>query len=148
MPTQNTNTSASPTLGAIDRMLEIARQEAQSLASPAGPAKGATEGGLPSGTRGATGAAPASIPADVARKLEDLDLVTSRLRSIRDWLTQDPRLIPLVDDYIGQQVRAMEVRQSRQNVGLAVVTTLVGAALGWLVSLAGTPQTLLHLLGR
>ena len=67
---------------------------------------------------------------------------------IRDWLRQDPRLLPVVDDAIGRQVRELERRQAKQNVSLAFVTTVGGAILGWVVSLLGTPTTVLHLLGH
>lgn len=83
-------------------------------------------------------------PATVADQMEDLELYVNRLRQIHEWLRADPRLLPLVDDAIGKQVRALERRQSRQNVTLAVVTTVAGAILGWAVSLLGTPVSLLH----
>jgi len=35
-------------------------------------------------------------------------------------------------------------RQNQQNYALAIVTTLVGAILGWLISLLGTPASLVH----
>ncbi len=69
------------------------------------------------------------------------------LKQMRDWLRQDPRLFPVVDDAIGRQVREMERRQTQQNYRLAFVTTVGGAILGWLISLLGTPTTVLHLLG-
>jgi hypothetical protein len=80
--------------------------------------------------------------------MEDLDLFIHRLKQIRDWLQQDARLLPVVDDVIGKQVRALEQQQARQNYRLALLTTMGGAILGWLISLLGTPTTILRLLGH
>jgi hypothetical protein len=98
-------------------------------------------------TKGARGG---STPADPGgpRTLNDLDIILARLGQVKEWLQQDSRLLPLVDDYIGAQVRAMEQRQTRQNVGLAVATTIGEALLGWSVSLLGTPTSLLHLISH
>jgi hypothetical protein len=82
----------------------------------------------------------------LATQMEDLDIFLRRLRQIHDWLKQDPRLLPVVDDAIGRRVRALEQRQTRQNVTLAAITTVTGAVLGWLISLLGTPVTAWHAL--
>lgn len=129
-----TNETPSLLIAGIDRLIELTQEEAKGL-----------EGQLPSGLRsGVRGAAALGIP----RPLDDLDLFVARLKQVKEWLQQDPRLLPVVDDYIGGQVRQMEQRQSRQNWLLAVGTTLVGAILGWAISPVGTPVTLLHLLGH
>ena len=57
-------------------------------------------------------------------------------------------MLPGLDAAIGTQVRELERRQTKQNYSLAFVTTIGGAILGWLVSLLGTPTTVLHLLGH
>lgn len=77
-------------------------------------------------------------------QIEQLDLFIRRLSQIRDWLMQDPHLLAAVDAAIGKQVQSLEHRQSRQNVSLAVTTTIAGAVLGWLISLLGTPSSVLH----
>ncbi|MEO7000709.1 MAG: hypothetical protein ABI068_02835 [Ktedonobacterales bacterium] len=94
----------------------------------------------------------AALPQDdEAERLEELDTFVHRIRQITEWLKQDRRLMPIVDDAIGKQVRELEMkqvqvaqRQNRQNYLLALVTTIAGALLGWLISLLGTPNTLLH----
>jgi hypothetical protein len=81
--------------------------------------------------------------------LYELTLFVSRLRQIRDWLQQDSRLLPVVDEFIGQQVAASEKRNTRRNVAIASITTVVGALLGWLLSSLATPSHLLsQFLGR
>jgi hypothetical protein len=55
--------------------------------------------------------------------LDELTLFVSRLRQIRDWLQQDSRLLPVVDEFIGQQVAASEKRNTRRNVAIASITT-------------------------
>jgi hypothetical protein len=72
-----------------------------------------------------------------------LTTFVSRLRQIRDWLQQDSRLLPVVDEFIGQQVAASEKRATRRNLTIAAVTTVIGAALGWLLSSLATPAHLL-----
>ena len=78
--------------------------------------------------------------------VHDLQLFAQRLHEIQRLLEADPRLLPVIDESIGQQVRAMEQRQSRANTGLAAVTTVIGAILGWLLSAARSPQDILSLL--
>ena len=115
------------------------------------PAPPQAESAAPSGAFGGYAAPPppAAAPAPPrARPLEDLDVFVSRLRQFKEWLQQDPRLLAVVDEYIGQRVQKMEARQTRQNVRLAIITTVAGAILGWLTSLAGTPTMLMHLLIR
>jgi hypothetical protein len=75
--------------------------------------------------------------------LSELTLFVSRLRQIRDWLQQDSRLLPVVDEFIGQQVAASEKRNNRRNVAIAGVTTVIGAVLGWLLSSLAAPSNLL-----
>jgi hypothetical protein len=90
-----------------------------------------------------------SAPAGTAQgvlesaSLDELTLFVSRLRQIRDWLQQDSRLLPVVDEFIGQQVAASEKRNTRRNVTIASITTVVGAVLGWLLSSLATPSGLL-----
>jgi hypothetical protein len=75
--------------------------------------------------------------------LGELTLFVTRLRQIRDWLQQDSRLLPVVDEFIGQQVAASEKRNTRRNVAIAGVTTVIGAVLGWLLSSLAAPSSLL-----
>ncbi|GEM_PF-7026982 len=94
----------------------------------------------------------AALPQDdEEEQLEELQTFAYRIRQIYEWLKQDTRLIPIVDDAIGKRVRELEAkqeqiteRQNRQNYTLAIVTTIAGAILGWLISLLGTPISLLH----
>lgn len=98
---------------------------------------------LPEGVEG--GARGAST-AEMVHQIENMELLIARLRQVKDLLKQDTRLLPLVDGYIGQQVHAMEKRQARLNIVLAVVTTLVGVILGWLLSAVTPVSVLLSLL--
>jgi hypothetical protein len=52
-------------------------------------------------------------------------------------------LLPVVDEFIGQQVAASEKRNTRRNVAIAAITTVVGAVLGWLLSSLTSPSDLL-----
>lgn len=76
----------------------------------------------------------AAAPAAAGPSLDDMALTISRLKRIRDDLQTDERLLPLVDSFIGQRVKASEKRTNAVNVWIAVATTVIGAILGWLVS--------------
>ena len=116
-------------LAGIDKA--IAQLEAQAKELQAATPYGSAQ-------RGA--AAPA---ATLAPTLDDMALTISRLRQIKEYLTTDPHLLPLVDSFIGQKVKASEKRTNVLNVWIAVATTIVGAILGWLVS-GVLPQHLFH----
>lgn len=122
--------AASPLIVGIDRSIELIEQQAHAL----------QEGAPPAAQRGGAGA-PAIQP---GQTLEDLTMLLARLKQIRDWFQQDQRLLPIVDEYIGKQVKASEQRTNAHNTRLAVITTLVGAILGWLISaVSSTPVELL-----
>jgi hypothetical protein len=71
-------------------------------------------------------------------------VLLARLKQIRDWFQQDQRLLPIVDEYIGKQVKASEHRTNAHNTQLAVITTIVGAVLGCLIpAVSSTPLELL-----
>lgn len=129
-------------LAGIAKLLEVLEAEARALEGQ--EALPATKSG---GVRG-PGGGGSEGPAPEGRSLEDLEVMILWLRQLLEWLQQDPRLLPLVDAYIGQQVRAMETRQIWRNVALAVVTTVAGALLGWFTSLLGTPITIWHAVGH
>jgi hypothetical protein len=133
--TETNSQTPSLMLAGIDCLIELIQEQAKGL-------QGQLPAGLPSGEQRGT-EAPA-----IPRPLDDLDLFVARLKQLKEWLQQDPRLLPVVDDYIGGQVYKMEQRQSRRNWWLAVTTTVAGAVLGWAISLLGTPATLVHLLGH
>jgi hypothetical protein len=85
-----------------------------------------------SAQRGA--AAPAAAGAPAAPSLDDMALTISRLKQIKEYLISDPHLLPVVDTFIGQRVKASERRTNAVNAWIAIVTTIVGAILGWLAS--------------
>ena len=114
----------------IDKAIAQLQAEAQELqaAAPAGTV-----------SRGAAaGASSVTTPS-----LDDLAVTISRLKQIKDWFEHDERLLPVVDSYIGQKVKASEKRTNTVNTWIAVATTVVGAILGWLVS-GILPQHLIH----
>jgi hypothetical protein len=74
--------------------------------------------------------------------LEQLDERLARLTQIRDWL-RDDRLQSMVDDVIGQQVRASERRQVKYSVVIGIASLVAG----WLLS-AVSPISLAGLLHR
>lgn len=123
----------SPLLGGIDRAIALVEAEAQAVqaSTPEGVVR--TKGG-PAVSAGAL-------------SLDELDLLAARLRQIHDLFQRDPRLVKLVDDHIGRQVRQMERRQWRANLALAAITTLIGVILGWLFS-ALLPPSLLTFMGH
>jgi hypothetical protein len=102
----------------------IAQLEAQAKELQAAP--------YGSASRGAPAAAAA--PGAPAPSLDDLALTLSRLKQIKDWFEHDQRLLPIVDSFIGQKVKASEKRTNTLNLWLAVATTVIGAVLGWLAS--------------
>jgi hypothetical protein len=116
-------------LAGVDRA--IAELEAQARGLQEAAPYGSTQ-------RGAAAPAVAGTPS-----LDDLALTLSHLKQIKDYLTSDPHLLPLVDSFIGQKVKASEKRTNAMNAWIAVATTIVGAILGWLVS-GILPQHLFH----
>jgi len=102
----------------------IAQLEAQAKELQAATPYGSTE----------RGAAAAPAPGAAAPSLDDLALTLSRLKQIKDWFEHDQRLLPIVDSFIGQKVKASEKRTNVVNLWLAAATTVIGAVLGWLAS--------------
>jgi hypothetical protein len=109
----------------------IAELEAQAKEIQAATPYGNASRGAPAG------AIPITGPS-----LDDLTLTLSRLKQIRDWFENDERLLPVVDSFIGQKVKASEKRTNAINLWIAAATTVVGAILGWLVSVL--PSHLFH----
>jgi hypothetical protein len=124
----------------LDRVIERVEAEARSLAAQA-PAAGAVRGG-------AAGAPETTAGGEAKPSLEDLTVFLSRLKQMKEWLQEDARLLPIVDGVIGQHVQAAEKRTNALNVQIAVITTLVGALLGWLLSSVQGPAPLLHVFAR
>lgn len=136
----------SPLLAGIDKAIQeieqqLQQQEAEQQAPGASRGGGALPGAPP------LPGAPAPQPINAQQSIEDLSLFLSRLRQIRDWLQQDNRLLPVVDEFIGQKVSASTKRSNQFNLALAAITTVIGAILGWLVSAFGSPTTI-HLFGH
>jgi hypothetical protein len=155
-PSTPKTSPASPLIAGLDRTIAIIEAEVRERKEQAGP-QGAVRGGY--GAPLPPGAPPAPAPSAQAvgsqiggsqaagapvRSLEDMALFLSRLKQIRDWLEQDDRLLPVVDNYIGQQVLAAEKRGNARDMRMAVATTLVGAVLGWLTASLAAPNTMLH----
>jgi hypothetical protein len=125
--------ASSPLLAGIDRAIQEVEAEARALQQQAyggGAQRGAAAAGQATDGQG--------------RTLEDLTVFLSRLKQMKEWLEHDERLLPIVDEYIGQRVKAMEKRTNAVNVRLAVITTVAGALLGWLTALAQNPATIVH----
>jgi hypothetical protein len=130
-----TERQASVMIGAIDRLIDLTKEQIAEL-------RAATDG-LPATLKGAPGApAPQLSRQD---KLDELGRFLSRLTQVKDWLIEDPRMLPVVDAFIGDQVRQMAAKDRQWNVQFALVTMVVGALLGWLLSAVGTPGAVLHL---
>jgi hypothetical protein len=89
------------------------------------------------GFQALAGAVPAS-----ATSMAQLDERLTRLTQIRDWL-RDDRLQAMVDDVIGQQVRASERRQVRYSVMIGIASLVAG----WLLS-AVSPISMAGILHR
>lgn len=135
----------SPLLAGIDKAIQEIEQQLQQQQEAAQQAPGTVSrggGGVAAGAPPLPGA-PAPQPINAEQSIEDLSLFLSRLKQIRDWLQQDNRLLPVVDEFIGQKVSASTKRSNQFNLALAVVTTIIGAILGWLVSAFGSPTTIL-----
>ena len=127
--------TASQLVADLDRAIERVEAEARSLAAQA-PPDGAVRGG-------GVGALDKPAGGEAGPSLEDLTVFLSRLKQMKEWLQEDARLLPLVDGVIGQHVKAAEKRANALNVQMAVITTLVGALLGWLLSSVQGPASLL-----
>ncbi len=88
-----------------------------------------------------TGIPKGGEPINVANIVDRLDERIERLSLVREWITSDAEIAHLIDATIGRQVRAAERRQAR----LSVVLTVVSLVVGWLLSLVGSPATLLRI---
>jgi hypothetical protein len=121
----------SPMIAGIDQLIETTRERTKIMR---------TEQLLAGKRRHSPDEPPSS------HTLEELELFVGRLRQIKEWLVEDTRLLHIVDAHVGQHVHAMEKRQSLQSIWSSVITTLVGAILGWLTSTLASPITLWHLL--
>jgi hypothetical protein len=134
-------------LAGLDEAIAAVEAEARTLQQQAarqGPSDG-VRGRVPASGAIAAGApAPAPAAESQGQTFEDMAVFLSRLKQMKEWLQEDDRMLTIVDNYIGQRVRAMEKRTNAVNLRLAVITTAAGAALGWLTSLAQTPAALLH----
>ncbi len=126
---QSQQDQSSPLLAGLDRTIALIEAQAREI----------QQAGAPGAQRGGAGAV--AVTPD-GKSLEDLTIFLSRLKQIKEWFTQDTRLLPLVDEFIGQRVKAMEKRTNSVNTWIAVATTIVGAFLGWLVSALSSPATL------
>jgi hypothetical protein len=130
--------AVSPLLAGIERTIELVEAEARALAQEQAPQ---------AAQRSAAGAVGGAADRDAqGHSLEDLTVFLSRLKQMKDWLQDDQRLLGVVDGYIGQRVTAMEKRSNAFNIQLAVITTLVGALLGWILSAVSGPSQLLSLI--
>ena len=75
-------------------------------------------------------------------QLDELGDTIDHLTQIKQWLQSDQRLLTVIDDYVGKHVGAQTRALKRQNVVLSVGMTIVGAILGWLMSIL-VPASLL-----
>jgi hypothetical protein len=123
----------SPMIASLEKLIELTREQATTL----------REAHHLGRRRQEDDEEEASSP---SHTLDDLELFIGRLRQIKEWLIQDPEMLRLVDTHLSQHVQGMEKRQTTQNIWLAVITTIAGAILGWLISALASPMTLWHLL--
>ena len=122
---KKTTQQPSSFLQGIDKLIEVTTEQLHTLeGQPALRERGSAEA--------------------MAMNSEDWELFLSRLQQIKDTLRQDRRLLPVVDDFIGRQVRKMEHRQWWSNG----ILTVIGAILGWLVSAFGSPWAFWRLMGH
>ena len=124
---------ASPMIESLDKLIERTREQAQTIRAAQ----------LPGRRRQEPDEDETLLP---SHTLDDLELFIGRLRQIKEWLMQDPEMLRLIDTHLSQHIQGMEKRQTIQNIWLTVITTLVGAILGWLTSALASPITLWHLL--
>jgi hypothetical protein len=122
----------SPLLAGIDRTIALIEAQARELQQSSAP-----------GAQRGAGAGAVAVTPD-GKSLEDLTVFLSRLKQIKEWFTQDTRLLPLVDEFIGQRVKGMEKRTNSVNTRIAIITTIVGAFLGWLVSALSSPSSIVN----
>jgi hypothetical protein len=125
-----TKTSNSPTMLGLNRLIEQMQKQVMRCDAMITPRAGTEE--------------DESDPSR-ARDLERIDLFLARLQQIKEWLEHDSHLLNIVDYHISQHLRAIEKRQRRAEIWLAVITTISGALLGWLISVLASPITIWHL---
>jgi hypothetical protein len=140
-------TTTSPLLAGLDEAIAAVEAEARALQQQVarqGTSESVRGGPRPAPAPGAWPVDKSAVTDSHGRTLEDLAVFLSRLNQMKEWLQHDDRLLPVLDQHIGQRVRAMEKRTNALNMRLAVITTVAGAVLGWLTSLAQSPASLLH----
>ncbi len=129
MPNRTSSSGSSLLIAGLDKLQEVARARITEIETAEGV--DATRGDIV--TKGA-----ATASADLDR----WDLFLVHAQQLREMLAREPKLVPVVDDFISQHYRRLERRQWGTNA-----LFMVGGALaGWLFSSAGSPLTVLHLL--
>jgi hypothetical protein len=68
------------------------------------------------------------------RRLDELEVFAVRLKQIYEWLKGDSQMITLVDRFLSDHFRQVEQRSMKRDYRVATVTTIIGAILGWLLS--------------
>jgi len=68
-------------------------------------------------------------------QFDELEITIDHLTQIKEWLQRDEHLLTVIDDYVGKHVGAQTRILKRQNLILSGGMTIVGAILGWLLSI-------------
>jgi hypothetical protein len=131
MRLQTRSLPVSPTIETLDLLIKQLQKQAQWDANPFGATRADHH---------------ANEPPSPKHTLEEIDLFIVRLRQIKEWFAQDEHLLSLVDRHLHQYVQAMEKRQHKYDLVLAIVTMIAGSILGWLLSALASPLALWHLL--
>jgi hypothetical protein len=126
MPDRTPAKESSLLIAGLDKLQEVARSRVAEL------------GDVDDATRDVISKSASAATADLDR----WDLFLAHIQQLREMLEREPKLVPIVDDFIGQRYRRLERRQW----GINALFTLGGAILGWIVSAVGSPQAALNAL--
>ncbi len=114
------------------------------------PAPAPTEQPLPSTTppslQGtiAGSSSPLELDADQTAAIALLDTRTQRLSDIKQWITEDSDLLPLIARVVGD----IESKYMRRNLIINILLSTIFLLAGWLLSIVATPTNLVHLFGQ
>lgn len=118
-------TTESPLLAGLRHTIELVETQIAQIQTTGAPTRGESGG-------------------DEAYHLDELEVFAQRLTQIIRWLEHDHDLLTVVDQHIGQQGKQLDQQRARRDSRLAVITTVGGAILGWLISAAATPLQVLQ----
>jgi hypothetical protein len=146
----------------IDALFEIGQERAGVKTEPepkkhssGGRANRVAERARNGHIRAEVDATMAALTDEEKASLKLLQARTKRLRQLQTLFKDDPELMRIVDEMIGNQVKAAEQRQQaqahvaqRQQTVFSVAFSVLSLIVGWLLSAVSPVSAVAHLVGH